>query len=309
MGLGWPVLQHLPPPPWLLPLPIGRDLGSFLYSLHNARTSTTCRALGPGTQKVPGKALACRGAAQGFHENVRQGRTWQRSSAWGSRQRMGPAGIPRAHSALGLGQIQRQILEALADPLPRGHSRTKRMGRDMGAHAGTWVRSGPWGHAGQSRTPCPDGSCKVPAGVKTRQRQGRGRELGLFTRASWVFCMRVMDLPISLLLLKTPDPRSPLWSGPQATEHQKAKPKEKGALEKTHNRRPPSKEEIQQGNHEVPLSLLHKELPDLPPRGWDSPGTPGCPPPSPGSQKAEESATGHLPRATFHGALIAQGRM
>lgn len=281
---------------------------SFTHCTNTARTSTTCRALGPGTQKVPGKALACRGAAQGFHENVRQGRTWQQSSAWGSGQRMGPAGIPRAHSALGLGQMQRQILEALADPLPGGHSRTKRMGRDMGAHAGTRVRSGPWGHAGQSQTPCPDGSRKVPersTGVKTRQRQGRGREQGLFTWASWVFCMRVIDLPISLLLLKTPDPRSPLWSGPQATEStRRQSQKEKGALEKTHNRRPPSKDETQQGNHEVPLSLLHKELPRPPSQGMGLARDPRVAPLPQGARELR-----NLPRATFRGALIAQGRM
>ena len=66
-------------------------------------------------------------------------------------------------------------------------------------------------HAGsndQGRTSCQDG-IKTRPGVQGRG-WGRGKELGLFTQASWAFCMQVMDLPISLLLLQTPDPRSPL---------------------------------------------------------------------------------------------------
>lgn len=60
-------------------------------------------ALDLGTRKVPGKALVCRGEAQGFLQNIRQGGMQQRSAAWGAGQLAGTEDAPRAHGALSLG--------------------------------------------------------------------------------------------------------------------------------------------------------------------------------------------------------------
>lgn len=84
------------------------------------------------------------------------------------------------------------------------------MGEDMGAQAGTWVRAGSWGQAGQRRTNCSDGFRPRSLSNRTKHRdwgggQGAGR---LATQAPWVFYIQVMDLPISLLLLKTPTPET-----------------------------------------------------------------------------------------------------
>lgn len=140
----------------------------------------------------------------------------------------------------------------------------------MGVHAGTpreiWA---PGTRRAEQDHPPGGLPSKIPehstASKPGREGQERGGELGLFTQASWVFCTQVMDFPIRLLLLKTPDPRS------YGLVHKRQRvPESKAtinALEKTTSTSPTSEDEIQQGNHEAPLPLLHKELSEPPSQG------------------------------------------